>query len=125
MVTALVDTAVVVDVLRGYAPAVSWLGQQAELGVSVVVWMEIIEGATDRQSEHRAVHLLDRFERINVTVQDMDWSLHQLLRFHLSHGLDAMDCLIASSSFRLNIPLYTHNMKHFTPLIGPLSQKPY
>ncbi len=46
-------------------------------------------------------------------------------RLHLSHGLDSMDCLIASANHRLGIPLYTCNLKHFTPLLGDLAHKPY
>lgn len=125
MVTALIDSAIVVDGLRYYPPAAAWFAQQANFGVSVMVWMEVIQGATDRRAEQRAVRLLKNFESIHVTAQDMDWAVSQLLRFHLSHGVDAMDCLIASSSFRLNVPLYTRNLKHFRPLLGSLAQKPY
>ena len=125
MVTALLDTAVLVDVLRGYAPAVSWLAQQEVLGVSDVVWLEILEGATNRRMERTALQLLKRFERIATSTQDTDWAIRQLLRFHLSHGIDAMDCLIAASSYRLSVPLYTRNLKHFVPLLGELARRPY
>lgn len=125
MVEALLDTAIIVDVLREYPPAVAWLGQQGQLGVSSVVWLEIIEGAPDRRAEQTALALLRRFERIATTPDDMEWAIRQLLRFHLSHGLDAMDCLIAATSQRLSVPLYTRNLKHFTPLIGDLVQSPY
>jgi predicted nucleic acid-binding protein len=45
--------------------------------------------------------------------------------FTLSHGVGIMDCLIASVSYRLQVPLYTRNLKHFTPLLGALAQTPY
>lgn len=125
MVIALLDTAIVVDILRGYPPAVEWLAQQAALGVSTAVWLEVVEGATNRQAERTALHLLHRFERVEVTAEDVDWALRQLMRFHLSHGLDAMDCLIASASHRLAITLFTRNLKHFSPLLGHHAQKPY
>lgn len=125
MVTALLDTAIVVDVLRRYPPAVAWLGQQGQLGISTVVWLEIIEGASDRQAEQNALLLLRRFERVEMTTEDMDWAIRQLLRLHLSHGVDAMDCLIASVSQRMEIPLYTRNLKHFAPLVGDLARQPY
>lgn len=38
-------------------------------------------------------------------------------------GMD--DCLIASVAHRLQVPLYTHNLKDMTPLIGELALKPY
>ncbi len=125
MVAALLDTAVVVDVLRGFPPAVDWLGHQGHLGVTTVVWLEIIESAPNRQAEQAALSLLRRFERVATTAEDMDWAIRQLLRFHFSHGLDAMDCLIAAASHRLSVPLCTRNLKHFTPLLGNLAHAPY
>ncbi len=101
MVTALLDTAVVVDILRLYPPAVGWLRQQGALGISTVVWLEIVEGATNRQAELNALRLLRRFEHVPLVSEDLDWALRQLLRFHLSHGVDGMDCLIASVNQRL------------------------
>jgi predicted nucleic acid-binding protein len=47
------------------------------------------------------------------------------MRYELSHGVGMMDCLIASVSYRLQLPLYTHNLKHFAPLLNDLAQKPY
>ena len=106
-------------------PAVDWLAQQGSLGLSAIVWLEVLEGAADRQAEQAALRLLRRFERIEVVAQDSEWAIRQLLRLHLSHGPDSMDCLIASANHRLDIPLYTRNLKHFTPLLGDLARKPY
>lgn len=125
MVTALLDTAIVVDVLRGYPPAVRWLREQGTLGIPTIVWLEIIEGASNRRAEQAAVNLLRRLDRIELTTEDAEWALRQLLRFHLSHGIDAMDCLIAATSYRLKLPLYTRNLKHFIPLAGDRAQTPY
>jgi predicted nucleic acid-binding protein len=40
-------------------------------------------------------------------------------------GIGMMDCLIASVSLCLQLPLYTRNLRHFTPLLGTLAVKPY
>lgn len=48
MVAGLLDTAIVVDLLRAYQPAQQWLAQQEQLGVTPVAWLEIIEGARDK-----------------------------------------------------------------------------
>lgn len=68
---------------------------------------------------------MKRFEMIHVTSDDLDWAMQQQMTYELSHGVGMMDCLIASVSYRLQIPLYTHNLKHFMPLVGNLAQKPY
>ena len=66
-----------------------------------------------------------QFEMHYLTQTDLDWSMQAQMRYELSHGVGAMDCLIASVSHRLQLPLYTHNLKHFAPLLGTLAQKPY
>jgi predicted nucleic acid-binding protein len=59
MVSGLLDTSIVVDILRGYAPARSWLAPLSDLGITSVVWLEVLEGADNRQEEQRAVKLLN------------------------------------------------------------------
>jgi len=53
------------------------------------------------------------------------WATEQLIVFNLSHNIDVFDCLIAAVSHRLQIPLYTRNLRHFEPLLGPLARPPY
>jgi predicted nucleic acid-binding protein len=62
---------------------------------------------------------------IYYTQADLDWAMQQQMTYELSHGVGMMDCLIASISARTQMPLYTHNLKHFAPIIGSLAQKPY
>ena len=125
MVASLVDSSILVDILRTYPPAIAWYKLQSELGVSRIVWLEVLEGANDKRKMARALRLLKDFERVDLTPADFEWATQQLIRFKLSHNTGMMDCLIASVSHRLQIPLYTRNLKHFTPLIGPLAQSPY
>lgn len=121
----LLDTAVVVDILRNYPDALAWLGQQGQLGVTRIVWLEILEGAQSRQKQEEAIKLLRRFEVVDLTPSDWIWATEQLLRFRLERNVDAFDALIASASYRLQIPLYTTNEKHFMPMLGKLAQTPY
>jgi predicted nucleic acid-binding protein len=124
-VNGIVDTAVVVDLLRDYPPALAWLSSQDRLGITPIVWLEIIEGATDGRAQRRAVELLHTFDRVDPLQQDFNWAIEQALRFKLSHNADMMDCLIASAAHRLDLPLYTPNLKHFLPLLGARARKPY
>jgi predicted nucleic acid-binding protein len=126
MVSGLLDTSIIVDNLRSYPPAVNWLANNpTQLGITHIVRLEVIEGAKDKQGQQRSLTLLNDFEQIELTTSDLIWASEQLLRFHLSHNVSSFDCLIASASFRLGLPLYTINLKHFTPLLGTLAQKPY
>lgn len=121
----LLDTSIVVDLLRQYPPADNWLQSQGELGVSRIVLLEVMEGAPTRQKQREAAKLLKAFTFVEVVTEDLIWATNQLIKYHPSHNVDAFDCLIAAVAHRLNLPLYTRNLKHFTPLIGSLAQRPY
>ncbi len=68
---------------------------------------------------------LRHFEKVYLAPSDFEWAIDETIRFRLSHGVGMMDCLIASVCYRLQTPLFTHNLKHLTPLPGDLAQKPY
>lgn len=125
MVDALLDTAILVDILRNHPPATDWLARNEQFGVTPMVWLEIIDGAQNRAAEKRAVELLRRFGRVDLLPEDFTWAIEQALRRHLSHGVGMMDCLIAAVSHRLQLPLYTRNLRHFTPMLGDIARQPY
>ncbi len=125
MVTVLLDTSILIDVLRQNPTAQNWLEQQeSRLGVTPIIWLEMLQGANNRQKQKDALSLLKRFERIEMAAGDYDWAIGQAIRFRLSHNIGGVDCLIASASF-CQLPLYTMNLKHFAPLPGRLAQQPY
>ncbi len=125
MVVGLLDSSIIIDLLREHRPADEWLGQQEQLGLSRIVWLEVIEGAQTRSKQEDALKLLRRFELVELTPSDLVWATEQLVRLRLSHNIDSFDCVIASASYRMQLPLYTTNLKHFTPLLGRLAQTPY
>jgi predicted nucleic acid-binding protein len=125
MVSAIVDSAVIVDLLRGYTPAILWINQQNNIAVTSIVEMEVLQGALDKRHLLRAVKQLNEFDKLDMRQSDLDWATQQLRTYRLSHQVSMMDCLIASVGFRLEIPVYTRNLKHFRPLIGRLALRPY
>lgn len=50
MITGLLDTNILVDILRGYPPAISWLSGQSALAITPIIWLEILDGVTDTAS---------------------------------------------------------------------------
>lgn len=125
MVAAIVETTVIVDLLRDYPPAVAWMQTQSALGLTPIVWMEVMSGGPNKHKRLQAARLMKQFEMIYLTPSDLDWAMQAQMQYELSHGVGMMDCLIASVSYRLQIPLYTHNLKHFAPLLGSLARPPY
>jgi predicted nucleic acid-binding protein len=126
MVASLVDSNVVVDILRNYPRAVAWIQAQSTApAITPIVWMELISGAQNKGAQTDVLTVLSGFNIEYLTQADMDWAMQQMLAYRLSHSIGILDCLIASVNFRLQLPLYTSNLKHFAPLLGSLAQKPY
>lgn len=128
MVTDLIlDTSILIDLLRGFQPAKEWLGglERRKVAITPVVWMETVQGATDKTKRAQAIRFLRRFRIEHPTEDDNRWAMRQLAQFHLSHGVQLQDAMIASVAARLAVPLYTINLKHFTPLPAVDAEKPY
>lgn len=125
MVSAILDTNILVDLSRKYQPAEIWLVSQTNLAITRMTWLEMLEGASNKEEQERAITLLNDFALVEFTVSDLDWATRELTRLRLTHHVDAFDCLIAAPCYRLQLPLFTPNLKHFRPLLGNLAQKPY
>jgi predicted nucleic acid-binding protein len=127
VIDAIVDTSVLVDLLRGFEPAKDWFqgrGRQ-RIAITPVVWMETIQGAMNKSRRAQAIRFLRQFRIEHSTEDDNRWAMRQLARFHLSHSIALHDTMIASVAARLAVPLYTTNLKHFEPLPGVAAKKPY
>ncbi|HEX3125815.1 MAG TPA: PIN domain-containing protein [Thermoanaerobaculia bacterium] len=128
MVTdAILDTSILIDLLRAFPPATDWfsgLGRQ-RVAITPVVWMETVQGATNREKRAQAIRFLRRFSIEHPTADDNRWAMRQTATFHLSHGIQLEDTMIASVAARLAVPLYTTNLKHFLPLPSVNAKKPY
>ncbi|MBN2303728.1 MAG: PIN domain-containing protein [Anaerolineae bacterium] len=122
---AILDTTVVIHLLRRYQPALAWFNTTQVYGITSTTWMEVMEGTTGKADQVRSKGILDQFETLWLTAADQQWAMNQLERFQFSYHIGMNDCLIASIAQRSGLPLYTHNLKDMTPLIGPLAVKPY
>jgi predicted nucleic acid-binding protein len=126
MTVAIADTTVVLHLYRRYAPALTWYGSLSEpLGITPITWMEVMYGAGSKAKQAACKTLLSRFDLVHLTSADQDWAMEQMEKHRLSHGVATNDCFIASVAHRLQVPLYTHNIKDMTTLIGKLAVKPY
>lgn len=82
-------------------------------------------GADNKKRQTDLLKLLDQFQLVYPIARDMDWAMQQLKTYHLSHNVDMLDCLIAAPVHRLQMTLYTRNLKHFVPLLNTLASQPY
>ena len=125
MIDAVLDTTAVLHLFRKYQPALNWFNTPQRYGVVSVTWLEVMEGASNKSNQAQCKSLLSQFETLYLTSPDQQWAMQQLERFQFSHHIGMGDCLIASVAYRLQLPLYTHNLKDMTPLIGSLAVQPY
>jgi len=118
----LVDTAILIDHLRGDPRALELLLSLArdgdELWSVTVVRTEVLAGM--RRGEERLTHrLLDQFRWQDVTVDIADTAASLARRFARSHsGIDVVDYLLAAAAERLRAELVTLNVKHFPMIPG-------
>lgn len=126
MTAGIVDTTVILHYFRNYSGARAWVdAQPVRLSIVSTTWMEVMEGASSKANQARCKNVLEKFDVLYLTTADQQWAMQQLERFQFSHHIGKDDCLIASVAYRLQLPLYTHNLKDTTPLIGNLAVKPY
>jgi tRNA(fMet)-specific endonuclease VapC len=121
------DTDVLIEILRGDSRAGEWLASVESLviGIPVIVWMEILVGARDKQEQRVFTELLAQYAILHLESGDSERARQWFEQFHLSHGVGILDCLIAAIAFRFAKPFYTFNLKHFQVIPGLDVQAPY
>jgi len=125
MTLAIVDTIVIVHLWRRYPPATSWFKTDQVFSIISITWMEVMVGMPNKRVQEETLKLLNGFELLHLTQTDQDWAIQQIEYLQFSHHIGMNDAMIASVAYRLQVPLYTHNLKDMTPMIGNLAVKPY
>lgn len=123
----LIDTNILVDLLRGQEAARRWIDQLPDEGrcISVVTAAELLAGARSAREQdiiekelllYRMLWLQEPISRLAL-----DW----YKRFHLSHGVGFLDCLIGATARYYDLTLATLNERHFAPLPELRVERPY
>ena len=125
--TALVDSSVLIDHLRGDGRARALLAGAVASGRqmigSVLTRVEVLGGMRPGE-EAATLQLLGVLDWIDVDQAIADRAAELGRQYLRSHpGVDATDLVIAATTERLGAELWTRNVKHF-PMIGGL-RDPY
>lgn len=124
----LLDTDVLVDIVRQHQPAVTWIASLDEdepIGVPGPVALELIEGCKNRQETNRIMRLVNRYPIYWPSSIDGDRALRSFAQHHLAHNLSSYDALIAQCAIGLSATLVTFNVKHFRVIAGLATEQPY
>ena len=122
----ILDTDVLIDVQRGYVPALNWFSSLEELpSVPGLVVMELIQGAQNSRQVRQVLQLVAPLPVVWPTATDCEKALSDFTDYHLSHNLGLLDSLIAACALGLSATLCTFNVKHYRVVPGLDILQPY
>jgi predicted nucleic acid-binding protein len=120
----LLDTCVMIDVLRGVDAAFAFVSAlQDTPALAAVTLTELVAGCRSAKERRQIDQLLSHY-----VIHDIDRDVASLAgeyvrRYGSSHGTDPIDALIAATAKTHGLRLATLNLKHF-PMFAGLT-RPY
>jgi predicted nucleic acid-binding protein len=122
----LVDTDVMIDIQRGYTPAITWFAAQGKLpSIPGFVVMELIQDAQNKQQVRNVLQMVAPLPMVWPTEIDCARALSDFTAYHLSHKVGLIDALIAACAVGRNATLCTFNIKHYRVIPGLMLEQPY
>lgn len=123
--TLLFDSCILIDILRGYAPAIDYMEREKRVkSLSAVTIGELYAGLRKPKEESALLALLKEFSchALDEQTAKLGGSFRQ--KFGPSHHTDFNDALIAATAHTHGLTLITRNAKHF-PMLGDGVESPY
>ncbi len=117
----LIDTDILIDVGRKAKDAVDRLDkeeQNAALGISAIVQMELIVGCRNKEELNKLKRFLKRFQIVGLNESIGHKSIELLNQYRLSHGLLIADSLIAATALTMEVPLLSRNQRDYRFIEG-------
>jgi len=123
----LLDTDVMIDVLRRYPPALSWLKSVSDIQIALpcFVVMELIQGCKDKQEQERLKKSIEQFDTVYPEKETCQEAVNTFAMFYLSNGIGIIDSLIGQLAVDIGVPLCTFNKKHYEVIPGIDVRLPY
>jgi predicted nucleic acid-binding protein len=123
----LVDSDVMIDILRQYKPALDWLKMlnNEEIGIPGLVAMELIQGCRNSVELQKVEKRLRSYRLYWSEKTDCERALNDYATYHLSNNLGMIDALIAELAVGLNVQLATFNTKHYCVIKSLQIIQPY
>lgn len=124
----LLDTSILIDLLRDRGGAGEFIGTRLRSGrllLHAAVAAELITGARNNSEQRQLDRLFSFMRMVYPTSNDWDLALQQQRRLRNFSGTDWVDCLISATALRLDIPVATLNERHFKPFSKLKVVRPY
>ncbi len=122
----LVDTDIMVDVLRGFSPALKWFYELDDMiALPGYVAMELIQGCMNRDQLSIVERFLSNIKILWSSSSGCNTALNLFAKYHLKNRLGFIDVLIAQIAIEHHLPLYTFNTKHYKAISDLEIIQPY
>lgn len=116
----ILDTDILIWFLRGNEKAEKAIEEVVPFSVSIVTYMELLQGMRDKQEMETMKKAFDQMDvKIIPISESISIRASQLVeRYSLSHSMELADALIASTCIDQNEVLFTANDKHYRMIEG-------
>lgn len=123
----LLDTDIMIDVLRRYPPAVTWLESCGEEIVALpgFVVMELLQGCKNKTEQARLLKGVTRCRVLWPSSERCNEAITLFASHHRSHGIGVLDVLIAQVAIESGLALHTFNAKHYASISSLVTVQPY
>lgn len=114
----LFDTDIFIWVQRGNHKAASLIEKAPRRFLSIVSYMELLQGASGSQQHTFTKDFLTQFEFVILPLSANIGHRASIYveEYALSHGVSCMDALVAATATENNLTLNSSNRKHFKPI---------
>ena len=129
LLEVLLDTDIMIDVMREYAPAVEWIQalreRNAKLSLTGLTVMELVQGCENKEQVGNLREEVKPFHILWPSYLACSQALEAYMQYRLSHGLSILYALIGQMAQDLGIPLHTFNKRHFETIFKLQTVQPY
>ncbi len=125
----LLDTDIMIDLMRNYPPAIAWLDEikarREKVSLPGFVVMELVQGCRNTEEIKRVEKDVGNYITRWPSRATCKRSLAAYTKYHLSYGLGIIDSLIGQIAQDQGLPFCTFNKKHFEAIFNITTLQPY
>jgi predicted nucleic acid-binding protein len=129
MTGMLLDTTVLIDLLRGNTDAAEFIdtvaASETPLFVSAISAMELLVGCRNKNEVKKAQKLISSFALLHLYPAESRRAYELVLSHGKSHGLAIPDALIAAAALVQDLELASDNLRHFRTIPDLRVRRPY